>query len=484
MIKKYDLVIVGTSFASSFFLKKTLEKSPKNIRILVLERGMCFSHKSRLTHAVSKPLGSNSFISRLGNSQKTYSTNNHKKPWMFDANFGGSSNCWTGCTPRFMPNDFKVKSLYGIGEDWPISYDDLEPYYCEAEAIMGIAGPSQTPYPMSQPYPLPPHELSSVDKLIQEKFGPLYISQPTARASIPVGKRNGCCSNSICHLCPVDAKFTIANTLSHIYDDSRVELIYNAQVIGLICSNSSASGLEYIKDKKRVTVAADLFALGANAIFNAHILLNSGDSNYYTGKGLCEQIGFYAYIYLRNLENLGGSSTITANGFMLYDGEHRKDHASCLIENHNGPIIRSDFGKWRNIVKLKFIFEDLPQDKNQVLLSDNELKPLVNYFGPSEYARKGYKQLENKIASVFGFLPIEKVILDDLQQPTESHILSTTRMGSSPMNSVIDSDLFHHQYRNIIVLGGGAFPSIAAANPTLTLSAMSLRTADRILNAK
>src|SRR5678809_208679 len=101
-------------------------------------------------------------------------------------------SCWTGCTPRFMPNDFKMDSMYGRGIDWPIGYNDLEPYYCETEAIMLISGPEQTPFPMSKRYPQKPHSLSSVDKILQKEYGDLYISQPTARSS-EQGKRNMCC---------------------------------------------------------------------------------------------------------------------------------------------------------------------------------------------------------------------------------------------------------------------------------------------------
>lgn len=475
---KYDLVVVGTSFASTFFLKKYLEKNTEKVRILVLERGNYYSHSDRLQHVIKKPYGLR-YLDGIEYKGKTYHTNKPEKPWIFEPNFGGSSNCWTGCTPRFMPNDFKLKSLYNRGQDWPISYDDLEPYYCETEAIMGISGPTDTPYPMSKPYPLPPHSLSNVDKLIQQRYGKQYIAQPSARASIPVGKRNTCCNNSICHLCPMEAKFTIANTLKYVYDDPRVELEYDAQVVGLICTSTHAQNIEYIKNNKRITVAAEVVALGANAIFNAHILLNSGDSNYYTGRGICEQLGYFAYLYLDGMDNLGGSTMITANGFMLYDGDHRKDYAACIIESLQNPYVRSDFKRWRQIARFKFVFEDLPQDSNQVLLSKNELKPMIKYEKYSDYAIEGYRALSNKIEKLFDFLPIEKLILDERPQDTEAHILSTTRMGHSQENSVIDKNLIHHQYRNVFVLGGGAFPTISAANPTLTLSALSLLAADK-----
>lgn len=476
MTGHYDLVLIGTSFASSFFLKKYLEKTDHR-KVLVLERGAYFSHKERLSNAQNKPFGNNSYISSLGSGTSTYIANNKNKPWIFDPNFGGSSNCWTGCTPRFMPNDFKIKSLYGVGYDWPIAYDDLEPFYVEAEALMAISGPKDTPYPMSKAYPLPPHQLSSVDKLIHKKFGNLYISQPTARASVPVRGRSACCTSAICHLCPVDAKFTIDNGLKHLYEDPRVEVIYNAQAYALSVMNNYAKSVKFKHNNADKEVKADIIALGANAIFNAHILLNSGDNNPFTGKGIAEQVGYYAYLYLDGLENVGGSSTITANGFMLYDGEHRKRQAACLIESHNDAFVRGEFGKWRQIAKLKFVFEDIPQESNYVTLSKNELIPEIVYATHSSYVEKGYDTLKDSLNDLFDCLPIEKIALDEHHQLSESHILGTTKMGKSAQDSVIDKNLIHHQYRNVFVLGGGAFPSIAAANPTLTLSALSLMSA-------
>lgn len=447
------------------------------MKVLVLERGQFFTHEERLKHQNNKPFGLR-YTDEIEKQGQTYLTNNHNKPWNFVTAFGGSSNCWTGCTPRFMPNDFKLKTMYNQGRDWPITYTDLEPFYCEAEAIMSISGPSETPYPMSKPYPLPPHQLSTIDKLIQKKYGSLYISQPSARASRKVGERNACCGSAVCNLCPVNSKLTIANTLKNIYHDPRVKISYQSQVVGLDCMNDYAKNIQFVKDNKTVSVEADLIALGANPIFNSHILLNSGDANGFTGRGICEQIGYYANFYLDGLENLGGGSIISANGFMLYDGEHRKDYAACIIENINDPFIRNEFGRWRQIAKFKFVFEDLPQDENRVLLSDNELLPTIEYATHAPYADRAYKALKKNINLLFDFLPIEKILLDEFPQLSEAHILSATRMGDSPKNSVVDKNLIHHQYRNVFVLGGGAFPTIAASNPTLTIAALSLMAAD------
>lgn len=473
--KSYDLIIVGTGFASSFFLKKYLEKNQKPVRVLVLERGKKFLHQERLNYKRTneKYTGIN-----WKSAERAFINDTPDKKWVFDPNFGGSSNCWTGCTPRFMPNDFKLKSTYGIGKDWPLSYDDLEQYYNETEEIMSVAGPDATPFPRGGKYPLPPHQLSTVDKILQKEYGTEYISQPTARASKSVGKRAACCSSAVCNLCPVDSKFTIENSLAYLYDNPNVEIKLGAKVYGLNLEGNRAKSVLFEHNGKREEARGEIIALGANAIFNAHILLNSGDANKNTGRGLCEQAGVYVFLHYDGLSNVGGGSVIPANGFMMFDGEHRKDRAACLIEHHNLPYVRNEQGKWRMLSKFKFVYEDIPNDGSRVTTSDDLFKPKVNFEGHSSYTMRAIDRLSADIEKFFSVLPVEKVIKDHYIQKSEAHICSTTQMSKSPDEGVVDENMIHHQYRNLFVLGSSVYPTISASNPTLTLSALSLRAAN------
>jgi len=473
----YDLILVGTGFASSFFLKKYLEKSGKSKKVLVLERGVFYPHSARLDS--KRGHGAPKFADLPSPDDTFIFDNRDKKSWVFDPNFGGSSNCWVGCTPRFLPNDFKIKTLYGIGYDWPLTYDDIEPYYCDAEDILGVAGPELTPFPKSRKYPLPPQHLSTVDKIIQERYGKLFISQPTARATVPVGIRNACCSSGVCKLCPVDSKFTIENTLLYLYRQSNVQIKYNSQVHNLRIENNQVKGVVYRYEGKDYEVNGEVVALGANPIFNSHILLSAGDNSYYTGRGLCEQRGAFARLYFEGLDNVGGSSIITTNGFMLYDGVHRKEYSACLIENSNTVFVRNEPGKWRKLALMKFIFEDIPNDNNRVVISEDPLKPKIEYSGHDPYVDRAKNKLEDNIRKVFSFLPLERVEVDDFFQKTEFHICSTARMSRIPSEGVVDQNLIHHKFRNLFVLGSAVFPSITPANPTLTLSSLSLMAADR-----
>ena len=473
---KYDLVIIGTGFASSFFLQKYLSKTSSSARVLVLERGYFFPHAERLKVARGETPDKKNL--NVASEDTFVNTNKVSKKWIFTPGFGGSSNCWWGCTPRFLPSDFKMKSLYGIASDWPITYDELELYYNEAEEIMSISGPDETPFPKTKPYPLPAHMFTEVDRILNDKYGKQYISQPTARARQATKGRNGCCASIACNLCPVNAKFTIENSGMSVYSDSRVEVAYGAQAFSLTLQANTAREVNFIKDGKEQKISAAVVALGANPIFNSNILLNSGDSNPLTGKGLGEQLGLQALVYLDNMKNTGGSTWVNANGYMLYDGEHRKDKAACLIEANNAPYIRLEQGKWLNIASYRMIFEDLPYDHNYVTTTADQLKPEVKFTGPSEYTMKGIEYMKQKLPGILSVLPVEKIeYLEPF--PDEGHILGTSRMSSNPREGVVDKNLIHHNYRNLFVLGSGAFTTYTPSNPTLTLSALSLMAADR-----
>jgi choline dehydrogenase-like flavoprotein len=474
-MRHYDLIVAGTGFASTFFLYKYLAKARANSKVLVLERGHLYPHADR----VKDLRGEQSGKSKLNPSHgETFINNNPDKHWPFTIGFGGSSNCWYGCTPRFLPNDFQMKTKYGVGEDWPIQYNELDPYYTEVENLMNISGPDETPFPKSSKYPLPAHSFSTVDKLLNKKFGEQWISQPTARASRAVGKRNPCCVSASCSVCPVSAKFTIENSEMNVYSDPRVELSYESVVRNLDLETNRARKIHFVKDGKEESCSADIFALGTNAIFNANILLNSGDRHPLTGKGLGEQLGFDAIVHLKDLENVGGSTWVTANGYMLYDGEHRRNHAACLMESNNAPYVRLESGKWRHLATFRMIFEDLPQDENTVSKGENPFKPEISFNKPSDYTLRGVKNLKEKLPELLSVLPVEEIKYLDPYK-TEAHILGTTRMHADASKGVIDKNLLHHNYRNVFVLGSGSFTTFTPNNPTLTLSALSLHAADK-----
>jgi choline dehydrogenase-like flavoprotein len=468
----YELILVGTGFASSFFLLEYLRHVPAP-RVLVLERGEMLTHAE---HGL-----------RRGELQRrareSYVTTTPWKPWAFNLAFGGGSNCWVACTPRMTPEDFQLRTRYGVATDWPLRYDDLERYYCEAEEVMAVSGPLDGgPWPRSRPYPQPPHRLSEPDERLRAADPRLWCEQPCARPTRPTPRgRPACCATGVCTQCPVDSKFTVLNELRYLYEADGVELRTGARVLEVEHAGADATGIRWLERDGERRARGALVGLGANAIFNPHLLLRSGLDGPEVGRGLVEQVAVHVDVNLDGVDGFAGSTSITALGLPLHDGPHRAHHAAALIESLNAPVRLRDLrGRWRQRLGLKVIFEDLRQPGNRVTLSRSDPeRPEVTFSSYSSYARAGIASLAAALPPTLRALPVEDLHIGATSD-SEGHVLGTTPMGEDPRASVVDAGLRHHRLRNLLVLGGSVFPTCPPANPTLTLSALSMRAADRL----
>lgn len=478
MPAQYDVIIVGTGFASSFFLLRYLEHAPPNARVLVLERGNEDSKAWQLANRLHTSIDPDGIV----DNQTPW------KEWYTSPGFGGNSKCWMGGTTRMMPGDFRLKSTYGVGLDWPISYDDLEPYYCTAEQVMLTSGPPDSPMPRSRPAPLVPHRFSDPDVLLKQHFPDGWYQMSTARASVATGKRGICCSTGICGLCPVDAKFTIQNGLAELYKDPRVTLQLRSEVQTVETAAGVAQAVNYLRAGKQVRDAGDLIVLGASALFNPHILLRSGFSHPLIGRRLHEQMSVYATLDLKGVKCYNGSTVLTGLGYLFYEGDHRRDYAACMIETWSSPFayrpdgaLRVERGRWTERLMLGFLFDDIPSDMNRVTVSSkNHAVAQVNFEDFSDYAKKAADRIPQMIDKLSEALPIERLVGTSLGT-TAAHIQGTVVMGNDPATSVVDRYLVHHQFRNLLVLGSSAYPTASPAYPTLTVSALSLWAADHVL---
>lgn len=221
--------------------------------------------------------------------------------------------------------------------------------------------------------------------------------------------------------------------------------------------------------------------LAANALFNPFLLLRSGMQHPMLGRRLHEQVGLLANFYLDGVNSFQGSTSITANGYMLYDGPHRAERAAILLESYNKPFFRPEPGRWRQILRLKLIAEDLPDEMNRVELDPDDLtRPVARFEGISEYARAGLAAAREALPKLFEGLPVESMRFAPEPTATEHHIQGTVVMGDDPETSVVDADGRMHDVRNLLVLGASAFPTSPPANPTLTLTALAVRAARRL----
>jgi choline dehydrogenase-like flavoprotein len=379
-----------------------------------------------------------------------------------------------------LPADFEMATRYGVDVDWPLRYDDLENFYTEAEHLLQVAGSSEhTPAPRSAPYPQPPHRLCTPSQVLHDASPDDWYVMPTARPSRPTPSgRPPCCNNGVCFLCPIDSKFTIRRDLAEVYDDPRVTLRTRFEVVSLDVEGGTVRGVVGRSPDGDERVAGDVVVLGANAIFNAAILLRSGDDHPELGRGLNEQRSVKVRMLLDGLDAFDGSTVITGHGYADYDGAHRATRAGTLIEVWNEPTLRLERGRWRQAVEVKLIYES-SRSGGGVVTIDGDNRPIVESGPGSAREHAALAIVTERLPILFGALPVESVEWIR-PQPTEAHLLGTTPMGNDPATSVVDVDGVHHRWRNVLVPGTGVFPTSSPANPTLTATALALRGARRV----
>ncbi len=451
--RQWDMIIAGSSFSAMFFLRGL----PPGLDVLVIEKGRHIPHGEQLETG----------FRNLEDIPQDNSSD-HEKDWVFHSLLGGNSNCWWACSPRFHPNDFRMATLYGIGDDWPVTYDDLLPFYEEVEQTMAVnGGGSDAVLPRRGPFPHPAHLPTRSDKKLRA-HSDMWWAQPSARAN--GGNRAQCCANGICDRCPIDSKFTILNTADQ-FTYPGAHLLLESEVRATRIEAGRATGVMVQAGGQDREISASAVALGANAVFNAAILMRSGLDHPDLGRGLNEQLARSVVVDGPGLGYFGGTS-ITGHGYALYDGAHRTRHSGVLMEVFNAPAaLRTDPGKWTERMRIKLIVEDLPQDENRVVLDDDE--PRILWTGHHPYAWDGLD---------WGMREIPNILPDDLTMvaysppvTSEKHAMGTHRFGTDPARHITDDLHRVHGVSGLYALGSGAFPTTSPANPSLTISALALR---------
>lgn len=473
--ERFDIVVIGSGFGSLFFLKKMVEKRP-GAKIAVIERGARRDHEWQLAH------GRNGDIAPGA----AHLQDPRQKPWNYTIGLGGGTNCWFGQAVRFIPADFEMKTRHGVLEDWPVTYDEIEPYYMEAERIMAVSGDEAIGRvsPRSGPFPLPPHRVSAVDEIMLAARPDRHFPVTTARAPVALESRGRCCASARCHLCPANAKFTAFNGMADILDHPDIRYFLNAEAREILTRGDVATGVAFTQQgpdgrMKTRRVYGDMVVLGANGIHSPAILLRSGIDHPLTGAGLCEQYGHEFEVLLDGVDNFGGGTITTGLNYSLYDTDRAQAAAALLFfENRIRHGLRKEYGRWRQTLPLLAAIEDVPLAANRVVLGPDGQARVI-HAERSEYARAGLARLRDSLPRILAPLPVEDIIPRG-ERPTESHMQCTLRMGRDPQRAVVDRDLIHHRIRNLVVVGSAVFATCPPANPSLTVAALSLRAAERL----
>ena len=510
----------------------------------------------------------------------------------YDRVAGGTSH-WLGTSLRFLPSDFRMKSLYGQSVpqfvDWPIGYNELSRYYSLAEQEMGVSG-NKTEQEYLQikidgDYPMPQIPMSEVDHKIDEALAlftaeerrslgtndPIIVrGSPAARNSQPYRGRRACAGNTNCiPICPIQAKYDPTITLNEALETGFVELIHSAVANEIIIDgNGRVSQVNYLRYGNDLRgkvddgiVQAKVFIIAANAIETPRLLLmskNSGrtpngvanrsdlvgrnlmDHPYYVAWGLMPpnkpNKRVYPYrgpLITSGIEELRDGAFRSQRGAFRVDignegwnflaGGRGGDPNRTTLDFVNGtnssdvnaaPLGAGLFGRelatrLNDVItrqfRVGFLVEQTPDAGNRVTLSSNFEdglglpRPQVAY-DLSDYTRKGIFAAHQMKNLLFQKLDAEDhtVVLDDdpgkfdervgdrnirLSYMGAGHIMGTCRMGhdNQATSSVVNSFQQSHDHRNLYLVGSSTFPTGATANPTLTIAALALRTAEYIL---
>ncbi|HYH83733.1 MAG TPA: GMC family oxidoreductase, partial [Longimicrobium sp.] len=372
---------------------------------------------------------------------------------------GGTTWHWMGTSLRLLPNDFALRTNYGVGVDWPIGYDDLEPWYCEAEQEIGVAGnvadQSYLGLHFSKPYPMPGIVQSYMDQRIAARIGQMQIygnpvtvsPTPQARNSIPFDQRRVCAGNTNCiPICPIQAKY---DATIHIQKAEQLgaEVWYQtvATSVSVDPETGRITGINYKQYAQQNgpptasgTLTASIYVLAAHAVETAKVLLNSRSATMPRGvANRSDQVG-------RNLMDhpiqlswakmpepvypLRGPLS-TSGIESLRDGAFRSQHPAFRMEIGNEGWNWAENDPWNSLnnlvtagtfgpalkagvsdaitpqTRLGSLVEQLPMSTNTVTLSNQTdnlgvPRPTITY-DLDDYTRSGFKAAAQASTAIF-----------------------------------------------------------------------------------
>ena len=444
---------------------------------------------------------------------------------------GGSAMHWGGAVPRFSPEDFRLRSLYGVASDWPISFDGIEPYFQEAEERMGVAGEQGPPEydPRSKPYPMPPMPLSySLERMREwtETTEIPFWTQPWARNTEPYQGRNVCRRCDTCSVCPTGAKYTPDFAFDRLLADGRIDLVTRTLVRRLTLEPGSdriavAEAVNRDAPDEPVEFRAGTFVVASGHAWSSHLLLLSANSRFPDGlANRTGNVGRYmtGHWYLSGFINL---PMRLYPGMFVYNSLLSRRFASPgpldryvrhdlrLWESNVGraPKIRGEDGRllwgdeimadWRgrteseSTARIRAYYDLLPDRDSRLTLDPGRTNELGDPMPRIDYrpAQESVDLQGHTVDTISGrFEQLARAAggtMRSVGRPSElwEHPGGGCRMGDDPATSVVDRWGRTHDHENLFVVGAPTLVSGGCANGTLTFCALSLMSAQEMERA-
>jgi len=453
----FDVCIVGSGPAGAILAAELVQH---NVRTLLLEGGPIQASRSA-------PLGNldGNPISRAAST-----------PYPVDETRffgkGGTSNLWDARCPRLQPFDFSAKNPYVPADaPWPITYDDIEPYYQKAERELSIGGAESTRYspPRRAGFPFPPVDASPPTCLLElmRRYGWSAEVVPQSRAP------------------------RVAEThLPRISSSPFGKLVPNAKVVSIATDpGGRVAGLTArMPDGAAQAFRARLYVLACGGTETPRLLLLSRTSEFPMGIGNeSEQVGrhFMEHLALEvGTINVPSTSACTSQEYegaicwQVYDEFKSLGLGGVILEFGLAP---SD-----SKLNIRAVLEMKPSATNRVVLSEKDSDalgaPLAEVIVTvSDDERRTWQHARSVGARIANNMGTRRIEQGNGQFGWAHHHIGTCRMGRDPRTSVVDKDLRVHGTSNLYIAGSAAFVTAGVGSPTLLLTALSLRLADHLV---
>jgi choline dehydrogenase-like flavoprotein len=451
---------------------------------------------------------------------------------------GGRTNHWGRISLRFGPDDFRAKSHDGLGDDWPIGYSDIEPYYDRIDKLIGVFGNNDNLPNHPGGYYLPPPKPRCYELMIKDAADRLNITCVAGRLSIITKNHNG---RPACHYCGqcnrgcmTNSNFSSTNVLiAPALKTGRLTLVTNAMAREVTLDDRGlARGVTYIDTKSGAERHANarVVVLAASACETARLLLNSkspkfpdglANSSGVVGKYLTDTTGTDVSGFIpkmvdhvpHNEDGVGGGHI-----YMPWWGDNKKlgfprgyhiEVGGGLnppsygfmggIQRYPGAggygkSLKDDYRRYYGAsVYFSGRGEMIPNDKSYCeidpVVKDKYGIPVLRFHWEwSDYEYNQVRHMQETFRSLvdemggktFDTIPDKTKGYGIATGGSIIHELGTVRMGTDPSKSALDTNCRAHDVKNLFVTDGGPFVSQANKNPTWTILALAMRTSEFI----
>lgn len=514
--REFEVVFIGSGVAASTVAKTILENN-RLASILILDAGPKVAARDRRSWWDYLVLDRRPYDYCYD--QKGENKSAGKTEWSFDdgrvSMYGGSTVHWGGWCLRFKPEDFEVYSRTGTRADWPICYDTLEPYYCRAEEYLSVCGDDSEDWvKRSMPYPRPPFPWTAPDGEMIAAFEKLGIKP----GKLPIARYRKCMTTGTCKYCPFGARFSGQIALDELLADGRhtnLEVLHNTPAARL--KGSSKRRMECVEyldartGERCEAYATTIVACAGsyetpkllqsstsrfweNGIGNDHDLVGRFISSHpfliVTGeRGDNAEEWFQEFDFPTLMSRTYDTPELQADGGKIFLFKDRTqpnvDIAALMIQGKSRPEVDKPV-RAKRTQEIQAFLDDRGRFENRVsaLPAPNRFglpQTQIDFTRPPEFQNLIAKRLDlmEKIILAMDY----KVTRKAVRTQSGHHMTSTCRMGKRPEDGVVDENLRVHGTDNLFVCSNAVFPTGSAVNPTLTLTAMSMRLGD-YLNAE